>query len=235
MSNEDFEIDTLAEYLHLTPDQVSKMANRGKLPGRRIGGSWRFSRPEIHHWLEDQIGVSDDSQLTKVENVLSRNQKTETPSITSLLPPEAVRVPLAARTRSSVISSMVELAVDTGMLWDPVKMEEAVRARENLHPTALDIGVALLHPRRPLSSIIAEPFVALGRTQQAIPFGSRDGSLTDIFFLICSVDDRGHLSTLARLSRLITASGFVSSLRQATDSQQAHDLVRDYAEHFEDT
>ena len=129
---------------------------------------------------------------------------------------------------------MVELAAETGMLWDPGKMEEAVRARENLHPTALDIGVALLHPRRPLSSILEEPFVALGRTHQAIPFGSRDGSLTDIFFLICSVDDRGHLSTLARLSRLITADGFVALLRETSDTQQAQDLIVKFAEQLDD-
>jgi len=42
-----------------TPDQVKKMAERNKLPGRRIGGQWRFSQPEIHQWFEERIGASD--------------------------------------------------------------------------------------------------------------------------------------------------------------------------------
>ena len=54
---EDFDINSLAAYLHLTPDQVKKMAERGQVPGRQLGEGWKFSRAEIHHWLEDKIGV----------------------------------------------------------------------------------------------------------------------------------------------------------------------------------
>ena len=112
-------------------------------------------------------------------------------------------VPLNARTRTSVIDKMVQLAAATGWLWDPDKMAEAVAAREHLHSTALDNGVALLHPRRPQPNILAQPFLAFGRTHRGIPFGDARGRLTDVFFLILSTDDRGHLRTLARLSRLI--------------------------------
>ena len=101
-------------------------------------------------------------------------------SIARLLPPEAVAVPLQARTRGSVIDEMAGLAAQTGLLWDPQKMAHALREREELHPTALDNGVALLHPRRPLASILAEAFLALGRTCQGIPFGGERGGLTDV-------------------------------------------------------
>ena len=51
MPNNDFDIDSLAAYLHLSPQQVMRMADRGKLPGRKLGGQWRFAEAEIHHWL----------------------------------------------------------------------------------------------------------------------------------------------------------------------------------------
>ncbi|MCH8228677.1 MAG: PTS sugar transporter subunit IIA [Proteobacteria bacterium] len=57
-------------------------------------------------------------------------------------------MPLAAKTRGRVVSAMVELAAETGWLWDTDKMAEAVLAREQMQPTALDIGVALLHQAR---------------------------------------------------------------------------------------
>ena len=63
---------------------------------------------------------------------------------------------------------MVEQAARTGWLWDVAKMAEAVRAREDLLPTALENGVALLHPRRPLANIIDRPFLALGRTSRPL-------------------------------------------------------------------
>ncbi len=237
MAPKDFDIDTLAAYLHLTPQQVMRMADRDRLPGRKIAGAWRFSEAEIHHWLEEQIGLSDDGELLKVENVLDRHVGggVEKITISDLLPIEAIAVPLQARTRGSVIQKMADLAAQTGLLWDPDKMVQVLRDRENLHPTALDIGVALLHPRRPMTNILGEPLLALGRTYQGIPFGGASGGMTDIYFLICSTDDRGHLRTLARLSRLLSDTSFLEGIRQADDAVATREwIVQREAELFGD-
>jgi PTS system nitrogen regulatory IIA component len=143
-----------------------------------------------------------------------------------MLPLEAIAIPLYARTRNSVIDSIVEVAARTGWLWDPKAMADAVRAREDIHPTALENGVALLHPRRPMPQILAQPFLALGCTTCGIPFGS-DVPLSDVFFLICSTDDRVHLRVLARLSRLLSTAGFLNALRQAPDAQSARQLIEE--------
>jgi len=228
VADDDFDISSLAAYLHMLPAQITKLADRDKLPGRRVGGQWRFSRPEIHHWLEDRIGISDEGQLAEMETHLRRANSSEPDelSIAALLTVEAIAVPLNARTRSSVISGMCELAATTGMLWDPGKMAEAVASREAMHPTALDSGVALLHPRRPQSSILGEPVLALGITSQGIPFGGSSG-LTDMFFLIGATDDHEHLQILARLSRMISNLDWLSQLRAAADSIEAHQLLID--------
>ena len=227
----DFDLDSLARFLHVAPAQVQKLAERGNVPGRKISGQWRFSKGEIHHWLEDRIGLGDDADLAKVQSLLDEaasGRETESVTISELLHSEAIAIPLAARTRNSVIKSMVELAASTGHLWDPAEMAEAVQARESLHPTALDNGVALLHPRRPLGHLLGEPLLALGRTSGGIPFGSEHGTLTDIFFLICSIDDSQHLRTLARLSRLIAANGFLDAIRAANSRADALAAVRSY-------
>jgi len=228
MPDEDFDIERLAAYLHLDASQVSKLAERGKLPGRKVGGAWRFSSAEIHHWLEDQIGLSDAEELLRVEEALDRSGSTEAEepvSIAESLPQAAIEIPLGARTKNSVITSMAELAARSGWLWDPAKIVDAVRSREELYPTALESGVALLHPRRPLPGVLERPFLALGRTERGIPFASRRGMLTDVFFLILSVDDRGHLRTLARLSRLLAAPSFLPELRGAKTAVEALDVI----------
>ena len=53
-------------------------------------------------------------------------------------------------------------------------MVEAVRAREEMHSTALDNGVALLHPRRPTVTDLAEAVLALGISPGGIPFVRTD-------------------------------------------------------------
>ncbi len=227
MAAEDFDVDRLAVYLHRMPAEIVKLAERGKLPGRRVGGVWRFSAAEIHHWMEERIGLSDDDELLSVEGALDRHGRhaeDDEVSISDLLRTESIAVPLLAKTRSSVITSMTELAAATHLLWDAGAMADAVRAREEMHSTALDNGVALLHPRRPLANILAEAVLALGITPSGIPF-SNDGRLTDVFLLICSTSDHEHLRILARLSRVINDVFFLSDLRAAPDSAAAHALI----------
>jgi PTS system nitrogen regulatory IIA component len=229
MASKDFDIDQLAAYLHVTPDQVTKMAVRGKLPGRRVNGQWRFSESEIHHWLEDQIGVGDAEDLEKMERILERNWDTtldERSMLSDFMIAEAIAVPLDARTRGSVVREMCSLAAGTGLLWDASEMAEAVSAREALHPTALENGVALLHPRRPQTSILSDSFVALGISHQPIPFGNASGHLTDVFFLICSLDDQTHLRILARLARMVSDEVLLTMLRSAQSANEALEIIR---------
>lgn len=229
MASKDFDIDQLAAYLHVTPDQVTKMAVRGKLPGRRVNGQWRFSESEIHHWLEDQIGVGDAEDLEKMERILERNWDTtldERSMLSDFMIAEAIATPLDARTRGSVVREMCALAAGTGLLWDASEMAEAVSAREALHPTALENGVALLHPRRPQTSILSDSFVALGISHQPIPFGNASGHLTDVFFLICSLDDQTHLRILARLARMVSDEVLLTMLRSAQSANEALEIIR---------
>ncbi len=226
MAEPDFDVDRLAAYLHLDPQQISRLADRGKIPGRKVGGSWRFSGQEIHHWLEERIGLSDEEELVKMEGALERAAlpgEDQPILISELLRHDAGAVPLEARTKSKVVTAMTKLAERTGLLWDAEKMADAIRLREEMYPTAMDGGVALLHPRRPLATILAEPFIALGITTTGIPFGGK--GMTDIFFLLCSTTDQEHLRTLARLSRLIGDGKLLTELRQAATGRDAHDLI----------
>ncbi len=237
MAQDDFDIERLAAYLHMMPSAVQRLAERGKLPGRRIGGDWRFSAAEIHHWLEDRIGLSDEADLVQMEGALDRastDSDTEAISIAQLLKLEAIEVPIDARTRGSVVGRMTQLAANTHLLWDPEKMAEAVRTREAMHSTALDNGVALLHPRRPMPAILAEAVLALGISPGGIPFGT-NGRLTDIFFLICSTSDHEHLRILARLSRVINDQNFLSALRDTHSPEAVYKLIRERDATIQDT
>lgn len=226
MADNDFDIDELAKYLHLSPQQVEKLVSRGDLPARRISGQWRFNHAEVHHWMEERMGVLEEGELAKVESALARSEREDVDEalLRDTLSVDTIAVPLVARTKNAVIEQMCQLAATTGMLWDPDKMADAVRSREQMQTTAMENGAALLHPRRPMASILGEPVLAIGVTSSGIPFGG-SRSLTDIFFLICSVDDRGHLRTLARLSRLLVTDGFVEQLREAEDAKTVYDIV----------
>ena len=227
MPHSNLNLQQLSRYLHLPDVQIRKLVDKGAIPSRRVNGELVFARDEVHRWLEQRIGISDEEELVQVEEALIKSVPPGTieddVSLVSLFPDGAVALPLLARTRDSVIRSMVQLAGTTGLLWDMDAMTVAVKAREDLHTTALDNGVALLHPRRPMPGILGDTFLALGVVPSGVPFGGVSG-LTDVFFLICSMDDRVHLGILTRLSRILTYPDFLRRLRTLSKELDVREL-----------
>ncbi|MCA9149141.1 MAG: helix-turn-helix domain-containing protein, partial [Planctomycetales bacterium] len=134
MSDSDFDIEGLARYLHITPQQVERLASRGQVPGRRVASKWRFSQAEIHHWMEERMGLLEDLELAHVEDALARadNLPEQQETLASMLQMPSISCQLKGRTKNSIINEMSELAASSGMLWDAGKMADAVRARETL-------------------------------------------------------------------------------------------------------
>jgi len=228
MSHSTLDFSELVKYLHLHESKVKKLVDRGDIPGRKIKGEWQFSMPEVNSWLEKRIGVSGDGELADIESQFDRTaprETSQTVEIASLIPLEAITIPFLAKTKESAIRSMTQLAVETGLLWDGEKLADTLRKREELHSTALDNGIAILHPRRPMPNILSETFLALGIAPNGIPFGGGFGNLTDIFFLLCSMDDQVHLRILARLSRILTAPNFLTTLRSLETPAQVRQLI----------
>ena len=54
MSDEILTIQELAVYLKLNEKTAYRLAGDGKLPGFKVGGSWRFKREDIEVWIEKQ-------------------------------------------------------------------------------------------------------------------------------------------------------------------------------------
>jgi PTS system nitrogen regulatory IIA component len=207
-------LEELAEYIRRDRREVSKLADRGQLPGRKVSGEWRFARAEIDHWLETQLPVYTEEQLHALET-RDCQRAGEEMLVSALLGKQCVAVPLAATTRASVLRELVRLAELSQQVYDPASILQAIRQREERGTTALESGVALPHPRRPLPAAIGESVLAFGRTTSGIPFGAPRGGLTDMFFLVCCQDEKSHLRVLARLSRLLLRPGFVDALRAA--------------------
>ena len=216
------DVSEVAQLLHVLPKQVQRWAERGHIPAQKVGSEWRFSRLALHQWIEDKLHDLEGQE--QMDDVVKHHLV----KISELLLPDAIAIPLNARTALSVIDELSKTAAQTGLLWDADAMAKAVRQREEIASTALTGGVCLMHPRRPLTSLLAEPFIALGITSAPIQMGQigQDAIPVDVFFLLCSTDSADHLRTLARLGRLIRQDDFLDNLRQANSPSEALDVVR---------
>ena len=52
MTDEILTLKEVAEYLKLAEKTAYRLAAEGKLPGFKVGGSWRFKSEDIECWIE---------------------------------------------------------------------------------------------------------------------------------------------------------------------------------------
>jgi PTS system nitrogen regulatory IIA component len=224
MHGETMDLQQVATYLRRDVREVTKLASRGHLPGRKVSGQWRFSRAEITHWVETHLHAYTEEQLAELEGAPVAEELDLI--VGTLLPEACIAVPLQARTKASALKELVTLAEQSWLVYDPQAVLDALLVREDIGSTALENGVAIPHPRRPLPNALGESVVAFGRTTTGIPFGAPRGGLTDLLFLVCCRDDRTHLRTLARLSRLLLRDGLLDELRASSTAREAFELLQ---------
>jgi excisionase family DNA binding protein len=56
MNEEIMTLKEVAAYLKLTEKTAYRLAAEGKLPGFKVGGSWRFKKSDLEAWIEKQKG-----------------------------------------------------------------------------------------------------------------------------------------------------------------------------------
>lgn len=230
MNSETLDIAELARYLQRDARDLSKLAEQGRIPGRRVGGHWKFSQAEVNDWLEGELAEFSDRELAAVEVGVQGGPRECPPLdllVSRLLDAEQMAVPLTARSPAGILQELLDAANAHWEVYDPPRVIEGIRAREQVGTTAWPGGIAVPHPRRPIPDALADSLVAFGRSVAPVPFGGHQGQLTDLFFLVLARDQSTHVHILARLSRLCQREGFLEGLRACPDAKASFQWVHD--------
>jgi len=207
----------LAAYLHLDEATVSKLVMQGKIPSLQVDRQWRFKRPAIDEWIEQQL-VGDDENFADVPDGMKL-------PLEDLVPDQAIITNLRSRTPVGVIEELAARAYTNGWLADKPWFVGAVVERESLASTAMEGGVAFLHTRAKDKGKIARPFMIVGRSWEGIMFGAPDNNPTYLFFLMGLKYDRLHLPILGRLARALRNSATIAKLRSLSSPDQVRAVL----------
>jgi len=60
MNDDILTLKEVAQYLKLAEKTAYRLAAEGKLPGFKVGGSWRFKREEIEKWIAEQSSARSE-------------------------------------------------------------------------------------------------------------------------------------------------------------------------------
>jgi len=228
MSHRILTLSEASEYLHLPERDLLLLVKRHEIPFRNQGTEVVFPRTDVDRWASHRLlGMSDDDihafhrqSTAKVHDLSARHAL-----IPELMQARFIQPDLEGKTKAKVIHNMVDLAEQTGMVWDTEGLLQGVKDREELCSTALSGQAALLHPPHHEPYMFEDSFICLGRSRQPILFGAEDGSSTRFFFLICSQEDRIHLHLLARISMICYRSDALEKLAAAEDEHEMLEIL----------
>jgi len=145
-------------------------------------------------------------------------------TLTQILQPACVKVPLEGKDKNAVITELVDLLDANGLLLDRNTALEAVLVREQTKSTGIGSGIAIPHGK---CKAVKELVIAIGITDEPIDFQSVDGKpVTIVILLVSPADQTGpHIQALARISRLMLDEQFKQSLEKASSAEQVYELL----------
>jgi PTS system fructose-specific IIA component len=145
-------------------------------------------------------------------------------TLSDLLSPSSVRVPLEAVDRETAISLLVEALALPGAPDDLAQLKDAILAREQAGSTGIGNGVAIPHAR---SRWAAKPLLAVGRLAKPIDFSAADAKPVSLVFLLAvpETDPKSHLKVLAALSRLASDAKLLKALNKTRAPEELVALI----------
>ncbi|MCF7818156.1 MAG: PTS sugar transporter subunit IIA [Kiritimatiellales bacterium] len=128
-------IEEVAAYIRVSERTVYDWAQKGELPGGKLGTTWRFKRDDIEKWVNGRLSQSQGKTPAA------------TAAATSLvLTPERV-VLLDRATKDEVLTKLVDLLATTPFVKNRDELLKGILERETLMSTGIGFGIGVPHVR----------------------------------------------------------------------------------------
>ena len=229
MAREVLTLKQAAEHVHLEPNELKHVAQRGEIEAESRGDEWFFEHRALDEWAQRQLLAATPRELQRQHNVIleeNRRARRTDWRVADLFRADGIHLALPGKAKAGIIRDMADLAAATGFVYDVDGLFGELKAREEIASTAIGEGAAFLHPRYHDPYLFEESFIAYGRSERPVFFGAPNGEATRHFFLICSTDHEQHLHILARLAVLAHSTEFLSLLNEAADADQVLAIIR---------
>lgn len=210
----------LAEYIKINEKTVLKMAQKGQLPGVKIGNQWRFHLSTIDAYLQNGIVKSSEQELDS----LIKTAFTIIP-LSRLIDSHLIILNSKAKTGDEILAELANIAYTVGLTFSKDNLFNELKKREDLLSTAIGNGIAFPHPRYPSPELFNELNIILLRSKGGINFGAPDAKPVHAFFMTCAPNEFIHIRLLAKISKLLHVPDFMKKFMQAENTEQVMQML----------
>jgi PTS system nitrogen regulatory IIA component len=129
-------IEEVAAYIRVSERTVYDWAQKGELPGGKLGTTWRFKRADIEKWVNDRLSTEAPGK--------GAAKKAATASF--VLTPERI-VLMEHPGKHEVLERLANLLAETPFVKDRDALLKGILEREELMSTGIGFGIGVPHVR----------------------------------------------------------------------------------------
>lgn len=202
-------INDLSSYFGVNPDTVERWVRQGRIPAFRQDGNLRFRKKDIDKWAAQQ-----NIRLRQPGSPEPSGQDA-VPSLVQAMENGGVYQGIEGGDKSSAIAACIE---SMDLIPGDFKEDllDRINEREEAMSTGIGNGIAIPHPREPLSYLSRSAIVTCF-LKSPVAFSAVDGKPVHLLFFLLSTSLTHHLPMLSSLSRCLKESRFVTLLQSRPD------------------
>lgn len=128
-------IEEVAEYMRVSERTVYDWAQKGDLPGGKLGTTWRFKREDVENWVNSRLSGKSAPAIASANTGGS-----------ALLSIDRVIV-LPEADKNTILTKLVDLLATSPLVRKSDELLKGILAREELMSTGIGFGVGVPHVR----------------------------------------------------------------------------------------
>lgn len=205
-----FTLQEAAAYLKISERTVYDWAQKGKIPGGKIGTSWRFIRHELEAWVEKSLNrPKPNYSVDSIEKILS------TENI----------IFFDSADKSTVLTTLIDRLSTTKCVTSSKKLTKAIYDREDLMSTGIGLGVGVPHVR--IDSIKSMAMAIAICKNGIADYDSLDSEPVKLVFMIIANTHQHpqYLKILSQLSKHVKNDVVKDQLLTTLDAECFYNVI----------
>ena len=202
-------IEEVAAYLRVSERTVYDWAQKGDLPGGKLGTTWRFKRTDVENWV--------NSRISKQVSAKSGSGVTSSATLTS----ERVIV-VNEIDKDTVLRNLVDLLAESPFVHNRDELLKGIFAREELMSTGIGFGVGVPHVR---IDSVSDLVMAVAISKRAISgYSSLDNQAVQIVCMLAARSDQHakYIRTLSAVSNRLKDAEVRRAIIESDDPSFIH-------------
>ncbi len=217
----------LSTFFNLPSNTIERWIRQGRIPIHKKGRYYYSNQSTLKKWAE-----THNLSFSMSAEIASQAERPVNESLLSAMQTGGVYYNIKGSSVHDILKSAV---AHIPYLEEENKnfLLNGLFEREQLTSTGIGKGVAIPHPRTPLSNIMSHSAITTCFLDHPANFNSVDDQPVFILFLLVSASVKQHLHLLSRLSYCMRDNGFIDLLKTTPEPDALLARITEFELHLD--